>query len=296
MFRVRRNAFTLVELLVVIAIIGLLIALLLPAVQAAREAARQTQCTNNLKQIGLAVHGFHDTYNTLPAVRSDGNRMTFWVFILPFLEEGQFFEGWELDQLDDLGTSFYSFYDHPQEVRERAVPAYICPSRVRDSHLAEIMYQPPKEGAVCDYSMCNGTDRRSWSELEDGAIIHPPIHPVPPYPVSSAKWWESRTSLKSINDGTSNTLLVGERSRFFAKFPAYNGDTGPHTGVGPLRPICLGEDEDDSCVGFGGPHAQTINFGFCDGSVHAIGVETSLEVMERLATRDAGDVVGADEW
>jgi len=87
------RAFTLVELLVVIAIIGMLIALLLPAVQVAREAARRMQCSNHLKQIGLAVHNFHDSANALPPSNFyDFSRATVWVHIFPFLEQASLYE------------------------------------------------------------------------------------------------------------------------------------------------------------------------------------------------------------
>src|SRR5688500_18954736 len=102
MVRRRKSGFTLVELLVVIAIIGVLVALLLPAVQAAREAARRTQCVNNLKQLGLGIHNYHDTYKVIPpgaldfgATPTAGPTIPSWGFatkILPFIEQGTVYD------------------------------------------------------------------------------------------------------------------------------------------------------------------------------------------------------------
>ena len=116
----QRKGFTLVELLVVIAIIGILIAMLLPAVQAAREAARRMQCTNNLKQLGLAAHLYADSHNNqFPIANPAVSRHGLFTHLLPYLEQQAFYD--QLD-LDGKTTS------EPVELREVVVDAYVCPS------------------------------------------------------------------------------------------------------------------------------------------------------------------------
>jgi prepilin-type N-terminal cleavage/methylation domain-containing protein/prepilin-type processing-associated H-X9-DG protein len=111
----KRAGFTLVELLVVIAIIGVLVALLLPAVQAAREAARRSQCSNNLKQMGLAMHNYHDTYNVFPPRKGgtsagnpngNSNRRSGFLHLLPFMEQRAIFEQMEAPLINPAGTEF----------------------------------------------------------------------------------------------------------------------------------------------------------------------------------------------
>src|SRR5262245_29899396 len=97
--RLPRAAFTLIELLVVIAIIGILVALLLPAVQKVREAANRSRCANNLKQMGLALHNFHDAYNKLPYARSGGGSKdhSWAVLLLPFIEQDPAYKLWTME-------------------------------------------------------------------------------------------------------------------------------------------------------------------------------------------------------
>jgi prepilin-type N-terminal cleavage/methylation domain-containing protein len=130
----RRRAFTLVELLVVIAIIGVLVGLLLPAVQAAREAARRMSCSNNFKQLGLALHNYHDTYRTFPYGHLDSSRSislkreTWYQNVLPFIEQQAYAE--RIRNAAIIHGNFAAEWIHrlPAETAGVAVPAFMCPS------------------------------------------------------------------------------------------------------------------------------------------------------------------------
>src|SRR5262245_50412308 len=115
-----RGGFTLVELLVVIAIIGILVALLLPAIQSAREAARRAQCINHIKQIGIAIHQFHDTRKALPPSRVDCDHSTWAAEIWPYIEEGSV-----AAQYDPKN----GYYAQPVDVLQYQVAIYYCPTR-----------------------------------------------------------------------------------------------------------------------------------------------------------------------
>ena len=129
----RRSGFTLIELLVVIAIIAVLIALLLPAVQAAREAARRMQCTNNLKQIGLAMHGYHDQQGTLPPGIKGCCWGSWLVYVLPFVEQQSLFNAWNSvgdDRYDGSIQGGMFRYDGVANITvvSTRINAYLCPS------------------------------------------------------------------------------------------------------------------------------------------------------------------------
>jgi prepilin-type N-terminal cleavage/methylation domain-containing protein len=156
----RRRGFSLIELLVVIAIIALLIGLLLPAVQQAREAAHRASCLNNLKQIALAMHNYELSNKQLPprCVRYDG--ATWAVLILPFVEERNLYNRWDLSR---------SYYDQSDEARLTSVPIYFCPSRrLRSSAGSSVSgdnrwlggnnFGPQVPGALIDYACCLGCE------------------------------------------------------------------------------------------------------------------------------------------
>ena len=138
----RRRGFTLVELLVVISIIALLMGLLLSAVQRVREAAARTACANNLKQIGLAMHHFHDDHGQLPSFTTDGPDAATWaVEILPYIEQGNLYRQWDLS---------LSYYKQSDAARLTAVPTYVCPSRRNPGQAPRASIQGDQPGLTSD--------------------------------------------------------------------------------------------------------------------------------------------------
>ena len=286
-----RPAFTLVELLVVIAIIGILIALLLPAVQFARESARRMQCSNNLKQIGLAVHHYHDALKQLPPGDTSGNLAGASAFtaILPFLEHND-------------NIRFYDFHRGNSDPVNRMVVSqrlqvYLCPSCVFVRRVP-IPGCDANDRAPGTYAFCSGS-QDPWTGVSptgpfnNGAIIYPP---------------SGTTSFASITDGTSNTFLAGESSWGFVDYLFTSGPcsgqvrggftywSSPYplatmfTTQGSFNPRFMAGDS-RRLANFRSNHPSGVNMANCDGSVRFWGDLTDHGILDATATRRGGEAL-----
>ena len=209
-----RRGFTLVELLVVIAIIGILIALLLPAVQAAREAARRSQCSNNLKQLGLALHNYHDSFKCFPSGwlnKPQGNNYNLWgwsALVLPYVEQAALHEQLNVGDvsLEDLADALRS--GNVVGVLSQPVAAFRCPSDDGPASNAVRDQFPWQDGAntgrLATSSYVGAND--SW-ETERG------INAAPRSETGLFRE-NSAFGFRSIRDGSSNVIALGERKYY----------------------------------------------------------------------------------
>ncbi len=187
----RRRGFTLIELLVVIAIIGVLIALLLPAVQSAREAARRAQCTNNLKQLGLALHNYHDTVGTFPLGRTAVSSESFSPFarILPYMEQTNL----------STALNFNVPWSRPENatVTRAVVSSFLCPSDAQQG--------VPNQWGPINYRSNEGTSVVMWHGNSDTSGVNASM-PGP----NGVFFANIQVNIAAMTDGTSNTAAFSE--------------------------------------------------------------------------------------
>jgi len=291
------KAFTVVELLVVIAIIGILVALLLPAIQAAREAARRTSCFNNQKQVGLALHQYHDLRGNLPPgwigfepgtsrPLAEGEPGWGWAsFILPQLEQQTITDGlidFELPILDSTNAS----------ARTQFIPLYRCPSDSPRDELFDLGEESAPMTILTRLAVANYVGIHGTQEVDECEGL-----PTGEQCVSDGTFYHlSRTRFRDIVDGLSNTIIVGERASRFG-FSTWVGSVPEGeeamariVGVADHPPNTSNLHLDD----LSSEHPQGANFLLGDGSVRLISETIDEQVYQALATRAGEEVVSLD--
>lgn len=273
-----RAAFTLIELLVSMAVIGVLVALTLPAVQSARESARRMECKNNLKQFGLAFHNHHDQFGFFPTGGWDWEKPPRYTDGSPEIGEEQW-AGWGFQILPHIEAAPVWESDAETAVGTPN-PVFFCPSR-RSPQVFTMSdnYDPPLTGteikrAMCDYAASN----------RDGTGVVRRYKPL---------------RVRDIQDGTSQTLIVGEKRMNIANLGQPQDDDNEGYTVGwnedtireterPPAPDHFGPGDGDKL--FGSSHPGGLNATFADGSVQFIAYNIDADLFERLGDRSDGEV------
>ncbi len=326
--RPRTQGFTLVELLVVIAIIGVLVALLLPAVQAARESARRSQCLNNLKQLGLAAQLHIEAHKVLPTggwghgwvgdpdLGFGKSQAGGWPFsVLPYLEQQALFDlgaGGDDEAksraVETLVTTPLDMFTCPSRRQTRLqVPRPTCVKRRYRNNPGFGRQRPtgPETVAKSCYAMNSGEE---WIRYHagPGTIAAAAQHVWPSIDDAlGVCWWRSNFSLADIEDGTTNTLIFGEKSMDPVLYDSWYGggdacdmyegqDLENNRYAGPAHPLHIDTPGRTDTYAFGGPHPGGCNFALCDGSTRSISYDIDIDTYHRLALRADGEVVNWD--
>lgn len=288
------RGFTLVELLVVIAIIGILVGLLLPAVQAAREAARRMQCSNNLKQIGLAMHNYEGAYRSFPPGSIYSNFISGFASILPHLEQGNTYQSYDFN--------LYYTHAYNRAVSQQKISTYICPSvdfhREVPSSVLSASGAPVEVGGGSTYLLNEGTgDYMTNHDGMFGAIWGT---------IGTTNYSSKTVRFRDITDGTSSTIAVGETTYDFKDYlwgssvPGLGGTPRwgtarwivgyPRIAMGSTR-YPLNIHAMPNIGGYTSMHTGGLQFLFTDGSVRFLSNSTFRETLTAMSTRAAGEVV-----
>ncbi|WP_299467500.1 DUF1559 domain-containing protein [uncultured Gimesia sp.] len=288
--------FTLIELLVVIAVIAILIALLLPAVQQAREAARRSQCKNNLKQYGLALHNYHDTHQILPpgSLRGTGLAWGFVAHLLPFIDQANVYATIDFEQTDCAQFILNQQAAGLPDPSSILLPIVTCPSDPNSQ--VQLLSGPtgPTPNSYntgrlypSDYLGVSGSKESSSGMCPFNGILNG----------DGILYTKSRTRFGDVTDGLSTTFLVGERG-----IPADWGWGWPICGGTEceqyisaergLAPPDLPPDTNQSILSFWSWHTGGTHFLMGDGAVRFLSTSIDYPTLLSLSTRSNGEVVG----
>ncbi len=339
----KRRGFTLVELLVVIAIIGVLVGLLLPSVQAAREAARRMSCQNNIKQIGLASHLYESTRKTFPPglttyqAKTPSGSITNWygnpvfAYLLPFIEQQALYDLWDWDETMLAATKNTRA---PGDIRTKSkaaasaqlVPTFLCPSDLTDNGEAVELDYAVKGYATGWFGrtsyIANGGSHSTYfrdADMDDDGMFFMTGEDSKPEDYQlNLRDNQRPAKFSSVLDGTSNTLLFGERFHYdpifdqklhfhptkFSRYPISHWSAWGWTGGGNGTTHLFGSTRvpinymtPDYVVpdyfqvnlrmsAFGSAHPGGSNFVFTDGSVQFLSQSINMAVFRALGTKD----------
>jgi prepilin-type N-terminal cleavage/methylation domain-containing protein/prepilin-type processing-associated H-X9-DG protein len=297
-----RHGFTLIELLVVIAIIAVLIGLLVPAVQKVREAGNRIACSNNVKQLGLALHSYHDAMHKLPAGgQSTGNLTSWLVYILPYIEQDNLSKQYDLTQsyLSSTGGRAASSYNN-LAVGAQKVKIFYCPSGTDalsgsngENHAGVNNPSTHYYGNMGPTGTgSTGTGSITYSSVGAGTNGA--------YSTQGVLGQDTSIRLTDITDGTSNTLMVCERSWFEpSDVDSYrtwirgcNAGCGASKNVtNPINATYYNGAGNFNDISFGSMHPAGANFGMCDGSVRFISASIDLNTYKAAASRNGAEVL-----
>jgi prepilin-type N-terminal cleavage/methylation domain-containing protein/prepilin-type processing-associated H-X9-DG protein len=314
-----RFAFTLVELLVVIGIIGVLVSLLLPAIQMAREAARRTSCTNNLRQLAIAAHNYHDARNQFPAASHQAvdvggvptGGTTVWVELLPYFEQRNLLEKWDyLDNRNNVAGG-------KDATQAQVIKILLCTSNPLPQRVVQLTAEAAPQWSLGYYGMSSYGGNAGLRSFYPG---DPPAFPR--LTRDGIFFVDSRIRLAEVIDGASNTFLFGERYHLDAQYdlqkPIHFPTIGPLSGWGKWGFVAKGSAQvtlstpvpinyrvppqgdysatEDRLCAFGSGHAGGANFVFADGSARFVRDTIPLATLQALSTRGGGELVSAADF